>query len=389
MIKRFLTPYLEKYAKSYPVITLTGPRQSGKTTLCRAVFPDHKYFSLEDLDTRRFAQEDPRAFLAECLRGKGAVIDEFQKVPDLPSYIQGIVDQDKHNGRFILTGSQQFLLMKNVSQSLAGRTALGTLLPFSYQEIYPPDDQSSLDKVLYTGFYPRIFDQGLSPTEAMRFYVNLYVERDFRDMIEIRNLAAFEIFLKQCAARTGQILNISGLANDCGISPNTARSWISVLEASQIIYLLRPHYKNFRKRLIKSPKLYFLDTGLAAFLLDMKDDTHVKNSPLRGALFETLVISEVVKGFYNRGELTPMYYFRDNVGHEIDLLIEQDRTVIPVEIKAGTTLREDVFKGIDYYCGLNRESQGKGVVIYGGDENQNRSRGRIVSFRSAGKVLGF
>jgi uncharacterized protein len=269
MIKRAISEKILHYARQYPVVTITGPRQSGKTTICKALFPKRKYFSLENIDTRNYAKNDPRSFLAGCHK-EGAVIDEIQRVPELVSYIQEIVDTKDKPGHFILTGSQNFHLLDTVSQSLAGRTALAVLLPFSYAEIYS-GKEIPIDKVLYTGFYPRIHDKKLNPTEALSFYVSTYLERDIRSLINVTDLAKFEKFVKLCAGRVAQIVNLSSLANDCGISHVTAKSWLSVLEASYIIFFVRPHHANFGKRLIKSPKLYFTDCGLASYLLDIQD----------------------------------------------------------------------------------------------------------------------
>ncbi|VAW17949.1 hypothetical protein MNBD_BACTEROID05-1153, partial [hydrothermal vent metagenome] len=263
MIDRQISAKIKGYANRYPVVTLTGPRQSGKTTLCKMLFKKHAYYSLEDLDVRNRAINDPRSFLDKC-RKTGAILDEIQRVPTLMSYIQGVVDVEQKDGQFILTGSQNFQLLNTITQSLAGRTALATLLPFSYSEIYGKKSPT-LDKILLKGFYPRIHDKKLNPSEGLGFYVSTYLERDIRTLINIKDLSKFEVFLKLCAARTGQVLNMSNLANDCGINHNTAKSWLSLLEASYIIHFVRPHFKNFKKRLMKSPKLYFIDVGLAAY----------------------------------------------------------------------------------------------------------------------------
>lgn len=380
MIKRTIADKIMGYSKKYPVVTITGPRQSGKTTLCRSLFPEYKYYSLEDIDTRHRALNDPKGFLYECI-DTGAVIDEFQRAPELTSYMQRIVDETNREGLFILTGSQNFLFMKNVSQSLAGRTALATLLPFSYEEIYKTE-LKNINDILYTGFFPRIYDKKLNPTEAMRFYTTLYLERDFRELIDIKNLSVFEIFLKQAAARTGQIMNMSNLANDCGISVNTAKNWLSILEAAHLIYFLRPHYKNFNKRHIKAPKMYFTDTGLACCLIDIREPQHIANHPLRGALFETFIISEFLKRYYNNGQNPPLFFFRDSTGNEVDIIIEKSGQFIPVEIKAGQTINSSFFKGLNFYYKLNSASQGNGIVIYNGQENQHRTDYKIINYAS-------
>jgi len=265
MIKRHIEPKLVQWAGQYPVVTVTGPRQSGKTTLCRALFKDKPYVSLEDIDSREFARTDPRGFLAEI--PDGAVLDEIQHAPDLVSYIQTAVDENRSPGRFILTGSRQFEMMEKVSQSLAGRTAVARLLPFSFGELYESTENLTINQMLYAGFYPRIHDQKLNPTEALSFYVSTYLERDVRQIISVTDLGRFETFLRLCAGRTGQLLNMQSIGNECGVTHNTIKSWLSVLQASGIIKLLRPWHANISKRLIKSPKLYFVDTGLACFLL--------------------------------------------------------------------------------------------------------------------------
>jgi len=281
------------------------------------------------------------------------------------SYIQGIVDQRKKEGMFILTGSQQFELMDAITQSLAGRTALVKLLPLSYAEAYDQEKKVGLNKVLFTGFYPRIFDKKLDPTEALAFYTTTYIERDVRSLIRVQDLSRFETFLKVCAAQTGQILNLSHLSNDCGIAVNTVKSWLSVLEASYIVFLLKPHHKNFRKRLIRSPKLYFVDVGLAAYLLDIQDEAHLKNHPLRGALFETFVVIEILKKRLNDVKMDNLYYFRDNIGNEVDVLMDMGSEVVPIEIKSGQTVNDEFFKGLNYYRALNSTVR-KTWLIYGG-----------------------
>ena len=378
MIKRSVTEKVISLSGQYPVVTITGPRQSGKTTLCKNLFKDKAYFSLENLNTRQYAQSDPVGFLNECVI-HGAVIDEIQRVPDLLSYIQGIVDNKKQNGLFILTGSQNFQLMSGISQSLAGRTALVTLLPFSYEEVYK-NKRIDIPQLLYKGFYPRIFDQNLNPYDALSFYVSTYLERDVRSILEVRNLNTFEIFLKLCSARTGQILNLSSLGNDCGLAHNTVKQWINVLETSHIIFLLRPHFKNFSKRLIKSPKLYFTDVGLACYLLEIENQKQIQNHPLKGSLFETFVVAELLKKRFNAGKKGNLFYFRDNIGKEVDIIIDKGLEQIPVEVKSGQTIHSELFKNINYYYRLNRTSENKGILIYGGSEKQKRTLYQVVPY---------
>ena len=385
VIKRTVEQHILRLAKQYPVVTITGPRQSGKTTLCQAAFPHKRYISLENLDNRRIAINDPSRFLSDL--PEGAILDEIQRAPNLLSYIQGIVDEKKKEGMFILTGSQQFELMDSITQSLAGRTALVKLLPFSYTEVYGTNKKRpDLNTVLFTGFYPRIFDKKLNPTEALAFYTTTYIERDVRSLIQVQDLSRFEMFLKVCASQTGQILNLSHLSNECGIAVNTVKSWLAVLEASYIVFLLRPHHKNFKKRLIKSPKLYFVDVGLAAFLLDIQDKTHLKNHPLRGALFETFVITEMLKKRFNHIQTQNMYYFRDNVGNEVDCLMDMGSEVIPIEIKSGQTIADDFFKGINYYKKLNPAAK-QSWLIYGGDKSYQENGHNVCPYDGIDEVF--
>ncbi len=375
MIIRTVEKKLEVLATQYPVITITGPRQSGKTTLARHCFSDYHYASLEDPEVREYAHRDPRGFLGQSAT---IVIDEVQKVPELASYIQGIVDSEDNPGQFVLTGSHQFELTQTVSQSLAGRTAMIKLLPFSMAEL---DEDSTVSELIYRGFYPRIIDKRLEPREALSFYVNTYVERDVREIKEIKNLRDFERFLKLCAANIGQMLNKNRFANDIGVDNKTIDSWLSVLEASYVIKLLSPHHNNFRKRVVKSPKLYFYDVGLAAHLLSIKNPDHVDTHPLKGALFENLVIMEKLKQKLNRVEPPDLYYFRDNVGNEVDLLEEEGHRIRTYEIKLSQTLSPSVFKGLDFYRKLNPDNH-RSFLIYGGSERTVRYGHECIPFAS-------
>jgi len=382
LLARDVEPHLKRLANQYPVIMITGPRQSGKTTLCKKVFPRKPYISMEKLENRRYAEADPNGFLKEY--PEGAIIDEIQRVPDLLSYIQVFVDEQNKEGLFILTGSHQFELMDTINQSLAGRTALIRLLPFSYHERYHQNHPQDLNNLLFEGFYPRIYDKQLHPTEASAFYVNTYIERDLRQLINIKDLSRFETFLKLCAGRTGQILNVSNLANDSGINHNTAQHWLSILEASYLLFRLRPHIKNFNKRLIKAPKLYFWDTGLAAYLLDIETPQHLHQHPLKGALFETFIIADLLKQRHNAIRESNLYYWRDNVGNEVDAIIEVAGQQIPLEIKLGQTVSNDYFKGLSYYQKLNPKVQ-KAILIYGGEESYQRNNVHIFSYQSMGE----
>jgi len=344
MIEREITPTLTSLFKQYPVVTVTGPRQSGKTTLCRSAFPDLAYFNLEQSDQREFAIEDPRGFLKGC--GDGAVIDEIQRAPELVSYIQVIVDETRRNGRFVLTGSRQFRITEAVSQSLAGRTALLRLLPFSIQEALQARSELTADELIHTGFYPRIYDHDLDPTAALGDYFETYVERDLRQISEIRNLSAFRKFVRLCAGRTGQLLNLHSLGNDAGVSHTTARQWISILEASYIVFLLEPFHANISKRLIKSPKLYFFDVGLAAYLLGIETPRQVTTHPLKGFLFENLVVVEALKHRFNHGKRSNLSFYRDSSGTEVDLLYSLADQFLAVEIKAGETVSSSFFSNL-------------------------------------------
>lgn len=380
MIKRLLERSLLRLAKSYPVVTITGPRQSGKTTLVRNVFPEKPYVNLEAPDIRQVAITDPRRFLERY--PKGAVIDEVQRVPELLSFIQTIVDNSKKTGLFILTGSAQFELISNINQSLAGRTAILRLLPFSSEEISSTISTYSLNKILFTGSYPRIFDKNLDPTEALSFYTNTYIERDVRQLLNVKDLSQFETFLRLCAARTGQILNLSNLGNDCGINHNTASSWLSILEASYIIFRIRPHFNNYSKRLIKAPKIYFYDVGLASYLLGIEESSQIETHPLRGHLFETYIVSEILKKRFNSVKDNNLYYFRDNVGNEVDILLDYGNKVLPIEIKSGSTFSEDMLRGLNYYNKLAHNFTDTPYLIYGGTDSYRYKDFSILSFKN-------
>lgn len=379
MIPRILAPHLERLSGQYPVVTVTGPRQSGKTTLVRSVFAGREYVTLEAPEVRRFASTDPRRFLAQF--PDGAILDEVQRVPELFSYIQGLVDDSGRPGLFILTGSAQFELLESITQSLAGRTAMVRLLPFSMPELGAAAVALPLDEWLYRGAYPRIHDRDLDPTEALSFYVSTYVERDVRQLLNIRDLTTFDRFLRLCAARTGQVLNLSNLGNDCGINHNTAQSWISILEASYLIHRVAPHFANPSKRQIKAPKIYFCDVGLAAYLLGITSPAQVAAHPLRGALFETFVVSELLKQRYNAVRQSNLYYFRDRTGNEVDLVIDQGSKVTPVEIKSGATFADDMLKGLRYYQNLVGERAQNPTLFYGGSSSHDTASGHVRSYR--------
>jgi len=383
MIERDLAPVLNRLAAQYPVVTLTGPRQSGKTTLARACFPGKPYVSLEDPDIRRYATEDPRGFLAA--HADGAILDEIQRTPELPSYLQGMVDADPAPGRFILTGSQQFELMTQVSQSLAGRTSVLRLLPFTLAEARRAGAlaaDANLATILLTGFYPRIHDRGLDPTQALADYFSTYVERDLRQLAAVHDLHRFERFVRLCAGRSGQILNLSSLGNDAGVSHATARAWIDLLQTSYIVHLLPPWFTNTGKRLVKSPKLYFHDIGLACWLLGLRTPDQVERDPLWGGLFETFVISEAMKDRLNAGASPEMYFYRDADGNEVDLLLPVDGGLHAIEIKAGATVNPDYFKGLRTFAAHHPAACANGSVIFGGSTGQARSDWPVHSWQT-------
>jgi predicted AAA+ superfamily ATPase len=379
MIARDIEPLAAKLARQYPVLTLTGPRQSGKTTLCRSLFADKPYVTLEDPDTRRFAQEDPRGFL-KGIEG-GAIVDEIQRAPQIPPDLQAMVDADPAPGRFILTGSQQFELMSQVSQSLAGRTAVLRLLPFSLAEVARLHPAPGLAQTLLTGFYPRIHDRGLDPSQALGDYFTTYVERDLRQLAAVHDVQRFERFVRLCAGRVGQLVNLTSLGNDAGVSHATARAWLDLLQTSYIVHVLPPWFTNTSKRLVKSPKLYFCDVGLACWLLGLQNAEQVARDPLLGSLFENLVVMEALKARFNQGESAQMYFFRDATGNEVDLLIPSGRKLRAVEAKAGATVNADYFRGLHSFAAAFPAALDGGSVVYGGDTDQARSDWPVISWQ--------
>jgi len=385
MIDRTIEPVLKNLVTQYPVVTITGPRQSGKTTLCRKVFPQMAYENLEIPDVRQYALDDPRGFLNR--HSNGVILDEIQRAPDLLSYIQGIVDERQHPGQFILTGSQQLEVLNRISQSLAGRTALLKLLPLSLAEIQVEGTSSSIDRLILSGFYPRIHDQHLNPTQALGDYLATYVERDVRQLAAIKDLSLFEKFVKLCAGRVGQILNLQSLANDVGVSHTTARSWISILEAGFIVFLLPPWFGNISKRLIKSPKLYFCDVGLAGYLLGLENERHVSRDPLRGHLFENIAVIEALKYRFNRGLRSNLFFYRDSGGNEVDLIMEMGPDLFPLEIKSAETVMPASLKGLRNFAGLMPELRWGSGLLYGGDDVQMRSDVRIYPLTKIHEML--
>lgn len=386
MVKRALAKKLKGLALKFPVVSIVGPRQSGKTTLVKSVFPDKEYVNLENLDTREFALNDPRGFLATY--NKGAIIDEAQRAPALFSYIQAAVDRSNKAGRFILTGSQNILLQENISQTLAGRVAILKLLPFSLEELkntrYEPD---SAEEYIFTGAYPRIYDKKIDPHDWYPNYIQTYIERDVRLIKNIPDLNTFQKFIKLCAGRIGQVLNLLSLGNDCGITHNTAKSWISVLESTYIVFLLRPYHKNFNKRLIKMPKLYFYDTGLACSLLGIENKKQLSTHYSGGSLFESFALSEIIKHRFNRGLEPRCYYLRDRTGNEVDCIMEKDKSLLSIEVKFSKTIADDFFNGLKYWSKVAGKTNSRPYLIYNGKEHQKRSFGEVISWKNISSLI--
>jgi predicted AAA+ superfamily ATPase len=377
---RIIKKEMDIYLKKYPVLVLTGPRQSGKTTFLRNQFPTYTYVNLENLDNRNYARNDPNGFLKE--HDRYVIFDEVQRVPELFSYIQTKVDEDKIMGQYILSGSQNFHLMRNITQSLAGRVALFKLLPFDCQEMQEAgwlDEDYAVN--LQKGFYPAIYDRDIPSKAFYSNYLQTYVERDLSELIQVKDLKQFRNFISLCAARVGQLLNLNSLANECGISQPTAKSWLSVLETSYIVYQLQPYHANMNKRITKSSKLYFYDTGLLCFLLKIKDAAHLKTSPYKGSLFENYVINEYLKQNYHQNLLRDYWFWRDAVGHEVDLIWQDTEKLNVVEIKASQTIMPSMFKGLNYFEKLVPELIESKTLVHTGLFNQNRTAGKVLSWK--------
>lgn len=380
MYPRDAASTLSRLAKGFPVVAIAGPRQSGKTTLARMQFPDKPYISLENPDERDFALSDPRRFLARF--PEGAILDEVQRCPALFSWLQGVVDERQRMGEFVLTGSAQFDLSAGISQSLAGRVGRVELLPLSLAEMKGVGCiPETLDQLLLNGGYPAIYSRDLAPADWYANYVATYLERDVRQLLEVRDLTLFQRFIKMCAARSGQSLNLSAIGADCGVTGVTARQWLSVLEASYLVMCLQPFHRNFGKRLVKAPKLYFLDTGLAAWLLGIRDAETLAMHPHRGALFETWVVTEKVKQALNQGETPRLSFWRDSAGHEVDLIEEQALAISPTEIKSGATFAADWPNALQKFKALVGKDVVQPRLVYGGDSSFERDDYRVVSWR--------
>ena len=381
MLARRLGTKLRALARRFPVVTVTGPRQAGKTTLCRALFPRHRYVSLEALDTREYATEDPRGFLAEI--AKGAVIDEVQRAPGLLSYLQEEVDARPRPGRFVLTGSANLGLLAGVSQTLAGRTGVLTLLPFGYDELLGFENAPrDLEATLWSGAFPAVFDRRIPVSEWFSAYLATYVERDVRQILNVSDLQAFQSFVRLCAGRVGQLVNLVSLGSDCGITHNTARSWLSVLEASYVALRVPPWHANLGKRLIKTPKLYFVDSGLLCALLGIRAAGQIAEHPLRGAVFENWVMTEILKSRIHRGLPADLHFFRSRSGLEVDVVVESGTTLLAAEVKAGRTIAADFLRSLDELRRLLAASRpprnARARLVYGGDIPQKRKGVEVV-----------
>lgn len=378
-VQRIAAEKIQELATKFKAVAIIGPRQSGKTTLSRMYFSEKPYVSLENPAMRQFALEDPQGFLAQY--PQGAILDEIQRVPILLSWLQQILDESEERGKFILTGSNNLLLLEQITQTLAGRVAYIELLPFSLAETLAANQtEKPIDTLLWEGAYPSVQAQGIPPTDWFAAYVRTYVERDVRQIRNIENLLLFERFLSLCAGRVGQQINYANLATETGVDQKTAQAWLGILQASYILFLLPPWFQNFNKRVTKSPKLYFYDIGLAAYLLGIRQETILPLHPYRGALFENFIVLELLKNRFNRGERSNLFYWKDSTC-EIDLLIAQGNMAYPVEIKSGQTITSDYFKCLSYWNSLT--GQAGGLVLYGGDESQERSNGMAVkSWRS-------
>ena len=388
-IKRKIASHLIDLARQFSAIAVLGPRQSGKTTLVKEAFPEYAYVTLEDLDTKISATEDPRGFLQAYAHEKGLIIDEAQEVPALFSYMQGIIDKEYRPGFFILTGSQNFLMHEKITQTLAGRIALLTLLPLSIEELREanvlPDDYEA---AIIKGGYPQLYERDLNVRTWCSNYITTYVEKDVRQLLNITDVLTFGKFLKLCAARIGNLINYAELARDCDISPHTAKEWIAILETSYIIKLVVPYYRNFNKRLTQHPKLYFYDTALVCQLLNIRTNDEFFNHPLRGAIFESFIISEFFKYNYNHNESPQIYFWRDAQGHEIDCIIEKSfTTLVPVEIKASKTISNHFFDGLTDWQKISKQENIDSYVIYGGIDSIKREKGYVFSWKNIVNML--
>ncbi len=386
MIQRKIIPLIKEMSGKMPIISITGPRQSGKTTLSKTCFPDYDYHNLENPDTFDEAKSDPRYFLSR--HKKGIIIDEVQLLPELFSYIQTMSDESGKTGEYILTGSQNFLLSEKISQSLAGRVFIVHLLPFSLDELKNTASWiDDVEQLIFSGFYPRLYDKNISPNLFYPSYIQTYAERDVRQIVNIGNLHLFQKFMRLVAGRIGQLMNYSSLSTEVGVDEKTIKSWISILETSFLCFTLQPHFNNFSKRLVKTPKLYFYDTGLACSLLGIKRKEDIAQHWAKGALFENMIIADLMKIYYNRGEIPPLYFWRDSAGNELDCLIDTGLNYRAIEIKSGTTIQPDFFKNLKYYEGLSGIGAENAYLLYAGNKDSRRLAGNVVSWKNMETIL--
>ncbi len=385
MIKREIIDKIKLMADKMPIISITGPRQSGKTTVAKMCFPNYDYVNLENPDTLEDAKSDPRLFLSR--HKYGLIIDEIQLFPSLFSYIQTISDANNKTGEFIITGSQNFLLSEKISQSLAGRVFIVHLLPFSLSELEQTNSYTfdNFQSYIFKGFYPRIYDKDIEPSMFYPSYIQTYTERDIRQIVNVSNLFLFQKFMRLAAGRVGQLLNYNSIATELGIDLKTVKSWFSILETSFITFFLQPHYQNFSKRLLKTPKLYFYDTGLVCSLLGIKNEVDLETHWAKGSLFENMMIAEMMKTYFNKAEKPPLYYWRDNTGNEVDCLIDEGVKIKSIEIKSSTTINTEFFKGLNYYKKLNENSHP--YLIYGGLKSMQRKEAMVVAWNKAGQEI--
>lgn len=381
LVYREITDAIRMMSSKYPVLAVTGPRQSGKTTLLKSIFPDYEYVSLENPDNRLFAETDTNGFLQKY--GKYVIIDEAQRVPVLFSYLQTLVDDSGLMGQFILSGSQNFHLMRNITQSLAGRVAIFKLFPFDFKEMSSGGllNENYLQNII-RGFYPAIYNRNIPSEIFYSNYVQTYIQRDVSELIAVKDIRLFQNFLALSATRAGQLLNLNALANECGISQPTARAWMSALENSYVVFQLYPYHENFSKRIVKTPKLYFYDTGLLCFLLKINNADQLLTHPVKGSLFENMMIAEYVKRMYHKNKIQDVWFWRDSEGHEVDMIIQEGQKLNLIEFKATQTILPDLFKGLAYFEKLSDREHTK-TLVYGGDDNQERSQGTVVSWKDA------
>ena len=387
MFNRTAFEEFERLMTQYPVVTITGPRQSGKSTFVKTMHPNKAYYNLENPDTRSIIETDPKQFLNNIDLQKGVILDEIQRAPELPSYIQGIVDENRVPGSFVLTGSHQLQLSEAISQSLAGRTALLELLPLSINELKQNEKNYTLDEYLLNGFFPAIYQHHLDSITHSRNYIKTYLERDVRQLINIKDLHAFQRFIALCAARIGSTINYNSLSSEAGVALNTIKSWISILEASYLTFELQPYFENFGKRVIKAPKLYFVDVGIASYLLKIRSTDQMNLDKLRGHLFENMVILEILKNYYNRGKDADIYFYRDSNQNEVDLILQVHDKLIPIEIKSTATFHPELLKGVRYFQSVVSDRAPIGFLVYNGEQEMKINNIQVINFKNIHQLM--